>query len=106
MKYKVIDPKGIHVQGKKLDKGATFEAVPSGGDTRAFLHFRQIEAVKEKEKPTDEGPKASAAARALAEENGIDLSTITGSGDGGTITKPDVEAAIEAKKTAQNEPPI
>ena len=48
-------------------------------------------------------PKAPAvvditdAARKLAEENGIDLATIEGSGAGGRILKGDVEKAIRAK---------
>lgn len=41
------------------------------------------------------GPNASAAAIKLAEEYKIDLSTLTGTGAGGAITKGDVEKAIE-----------
>lgn len=44
----------------------------------------------------DEQVKASAAATKLAEENGIDLATITGTGKDGAISKPDVQAAIDA----------
>ena len=40
---------------------------------------------------------ATDAAKAHAEENGIDLSTLTGSGKDGRVTKEDVEAAIQAK---------
>ncbi len=40
------------------------------------------------------------AARKLAEENGIDVNTIAASGKGGRVTKEDVVAAIEAKKSA------
>ncbi|MNO31424.1 branched-chain alpha-keto acid dehydrogenase subunit E2 [compost metagenome] len=43
-----------------------------------------------------EAPKASKAARALAESAGIDLSKVTGTGNDGAITKPDVEAFIAA----------
>jgi pyruvate/2-oxoglutarate dehydrogenase complex dihydrolipoamide acyltransferase (E2) component len=42
-----------------------------------------------------EGPTVSDAARKLAEESGVDLAEIEGSGTNGSITKPDVEAAIE-----------
>jgi pyruvate/2-oxoglutarate dehydrogenase complex dihydrolipoamide acyltransferase (E2) component len=42
-----------------------------------------------------EGPTVSDAARKLAEENGIDLSEVMGTGANGSITKSDVEAAIE-----------
>ncbi|WP_137885498.1 2-oxoglutarate dehydrogenase complex dihydrolipoyllysine-residue succinyltransferase [Pseudomonas sp. 2FE] len=42
----------------------------------------------------------SPAARKLAEENGIDVNRIAASGKGGRVTKEDVVAAIEAKKSA------
>ena len=48
-----------------------------------------------------EQPKAEAgatdAAVGLAEESGVDLTGIEGTGSGGRITKDDVEAAIEAE---------
>lgn len=40
--------------------------------------------------------KASPAAAALAEELGVDLSTVAGSGKDGTITKSDVQSAAGA----------
>ncbi len=40
------------------------------------------------------------AARKLAEENGIDPNSVKGTGKGGRVTKEDVVAAIEAKKSA------
>ena len=43
--------------------------------------------------PSDDGPAATPTARKLAEANGIDLNSITGTGPGGKITKGDVEAA-------------
>ncbi|MFG5862716.1 E3 binding domain-containing protein [Metapseudomonas sp. CR1201] len=42
--------------------------------------------------------KASKAAKALAESAGVDLSKVTGTGNDGAITKPDVEAFITAQK--------
>ena len=44
------------------------------------------------------------AARKLAEENGIDPNSITGTGKGGRVTKEDVVAAVEAKKKAPAAP--
>lgn len=45
--------------------------------------------------------KVSAAAEKLAEEKGVDLATITGTGKDGAITKTDVEDAAEnAEETA------
>ncbi|MEF3275926.1 MAG: alpha/beta fold hydrolase [Chloroflexus sp.] len=43
------------------------------------------------------GIRAMPAARKLAQEHGIDLSTVTGSGPGGAIVKEDVERAIAAR---------
>ncbi|WP_379546778.1 2-oxo acid dehydrogenase subunit E2 [Qipengyuania sp. DSG2-2] len=44
-------------------------------------------------KAAPEGPPATPSARKMAEASGIDLSTITGTGPNGKITKDDVEAA-------------
>jgi pyruvate/2-oxoglutarate dehydrogenase complex dihydrolipoamide acyltransferase (E2) component len=46
----------------------------------------------------DEGNDATKAAVALAEDLGVDLSTVSGSGQGGKVTVPDVQAAAEAKE--------
>lgn len=44
-----------------------------------------------------EGVNATKAAYEYAVEEGVDLSSVTGSGLDGKITKPDVEAAVEAR---------
>jgi len=44
--------------------------------------------------PAADGPAATPTARKLAEVNGIDLATVTGTGPKGKITKEDVEAAV------------
>ncbi len=46
--------------------------------------------------PAKDGPAATPTARKMAEQNGIDLAQIDGSGPNGKITKGDVESAIEA----------
>jgi pyruvate dehydrogenase E2 component (dihydrolipoamide acetyltransferase) len=50
--------------------------------------------------PTDDRVKASPLAKAMAKEAGIDISTITGSGEGGRIVKADVEKAQSAPTPA------
>lgn len=48
----------------------------------------------------DEDAVAAPAARKLAEENGINLANVKGTGKDGRVTKEDVVAAVEAKKSA------
>ncbi|KJZ50037.1 MULTISPECIES: 2-oxoglutarate dehydrogenase complex dihydrolipoyllysine-residue succinyltransferase [Pseudomonas] len=48
----------------------------------------------------DEDAIAAPAARKLAEENGINLASVKGTGKDGRVTKEDVVAAVEAKKAA------
>lgn len=47
--------------------------------------------------------KASEAARALAEEESIDLTEVEGTGADGQVTKPDVERAIQARDADDGE---
>jgi pyruvate dehydrogenase E2 component (dihydrolipoamide acetyltransferase) len=49
-------------------------------------------------------PYVTPLVRKLANEHGVDLSTIQGSGVGGRIRKQDVQAAVEAAKTRQAPP--
>lgn len=61
-KYKVIDPKGITVDGKLAEKGDII-TLNKGAQVNAFLHFKQI-------KPTEakaEDPEAAAKAKADAD---------------------------------------
>lgn len=45
----------------------------------------------------DDGIEATDAAAQLAKENGIDIASIEGSGEGGRVLAKDVKAAIDAK---------
>ncbi|QWB26082.1 MULTISPECIES: 2-oxoglutarate dehydrogenase, E2 component, dihydrolipoamide succinyltransferase [Streptomyces] len=54
--------------------------------------------------PTDDGAYVTPLVRKLAAENGVDLSTVKGTGVGGRIRKQDVIAAAEAAKAAAAAP--
>ena len=86
-------------------------------DRRQKAGERREEPVETREEPeeAEEGPperriKASPVARKKAEEAGIDLARIAGSGPGGRIMERDVQAAVEAgpsreEPAAEAEPP-
>jgi pyruvate dehydrogenase E2 component (dihydrolipoamide acetyltransferase) len=47
--------------------------------------------------PAADGPAATPTAKKLAEQNGVDLASLTGTGPKGKITKEDVEAAVASR---------
>jgi len=56
MKHRVIDPKGIHVEGKHVAKGQVV-ALADGAALKAFVHFKQVTLVEDPtEKPAPEPP--------------------------------------------------
>jgi hypothetical protein len=54
-KFKVIDPKGVLVNGVLKEKGETV-TLAKGAERNAFLHFKQVKAVEAKA----EDPEAAA----------------------------------------------
>lgn len=106
--------------------GQAGEAVPSGNGTAAAPSApapapagESSENQKPPEQPAASRPtpqaapapaanaeaKASPVARRLAEEEGIDLSKVTGTGPGGRITKEDVEKVLVQMADAEPTPP-
>jgi 2-oxoglutarate dehydrogenase E2 component (dihydrolipoamide succinyltransferase) len=80
----------------KLNAGGAAAAAAPAAAAPAAAPAAQVAA------PAAAGDDAilSPAARKLAEENGIDPNSIAGTGKGGRVTKEDVVAAVEAKKSA------
>ncbi|NAT28987.1 dihydrolipoamide succinyltransferase, partial [Pseudomonas syringae pv. actinidiae] len=77
-----------------LNDGATASAAPAPAAAPASAPAAAPAAAGE------EDPIAAPAARQLAEENGINLASVKGTGKDGRITKEDIVAAVEAKKSA------
>lgn len=76
----------------KLEAGATASAAPAPAAVPAAAPAAAA--------ASDEDAILAPAARKLAEENGIDPNSVKGTGKDGRVTKEDVVAAIEAKKSA------
>ncbi len=53
-----------------------------------------------------DGVRASPLARKMAEDHGLDLKRVKGSGPSGRITKKDIQAALDAPQLAVEKPPI
>ncbi|WP_434681115.1 2-oxoglutarate dehydrogenase complex dihydrolipoyllysine-residue succinyltransferase [Pseudomonas sp. R1-18] len=80
-----------------LDAGATASAAPAPAAAAAAPAAAPAQAAAA---AGDEDSIAAPAARKLAEENGINLASLKGTGKDGRVTKEDVVAAVEAKKSA------
>ncbi|AFN78757.1 dihydrolipoamide succinyltransferase [Stutzerimonas stutzeri DSM 10701] len=78
----------------KLEAGATASAAPAPAAAPATAPAAAPAAASAEE------AILAPAARKLAEENGIDPNSVKGTGKDGRVTKEDVVAAIEAKKSA------
>jgi 2-oxoglutarate dehydrogenase E2 component (dihydrolipoamide succinyltransferase) len=88
-----------------LDAGGTASAAPAAAAAPASASAPAVAAPAQ----AAPAPAASAAdddaiggpaARKLAEENGINLASVKGTGKDGRVTKEDIVAAVEAKKSA------
>lgn len=84
-----------------LDAGATASAAPAAAPAPSAAPAAASAAAPA---AGDEDAIGAPAARKLAEENGIALSSIKGTGKDGRVTKEDVVAAVEAKKSAPTAP--
>ena len=104
--------KAMATSAKKQDAGPEAgggEQYPQGGpDDRTQVGAAAQAALNVIRRPAEqqdgERQKVSPVARRLAEEQGVDLSRVTGSGPGGRITKEDVEAAAHRGPTPSPKP--
>jgi pyruvate/2-oxoglutarate dehydrogenase complex dihydrolipoamide acyltransferase (E2) component len=76
------------------DDKSLYEGWLSGADDAAGDGAGEEAGNGEAEAPAADSVQASDAARALAEEHGIDLATVEGTGSGGNITKGDIQRLI------------
>jgi pyruvate dehydrogenase E2 component (dihydrolipoamide acetyltransferase) len=83
--------------GEQYPHGGPDDRLEAGAAAQAALNvIRRAAEQRPAEQPQDgERLKVSPVARRLAEEQGIDLRQVQGSGPGGRITKEDVEAAAQ-----------
>src|SRR2546428_11595635 len=85
--------------GEQYPHGGPDDRTEVGAAAQAALNVIRRPAEQE----NGERQRVSPVARRLAEEHGVDLRRVQGSGPGGRITKEDVEAAAQQK--AQPQPP-
>nr|WP_298117417.1 E3 binding domain-containing protein [uncultured Pseudomonas sp.] len=87
------------------DKLPSEPAFPGADDSRAASQvdtlFKAENAVLLNPSPTADEVKASKAAKALAESAGVDIRNVAGTGEAGSITKPDVQAFIDGQSQAK-----
>lgn len=66
-KFKVIDPKGITVNGVLVEKGETV-TLAKGAQLNAFIHFKQVEPSEAKAEDPEADAKKAEAERLEAEK--------------------------------------
>lgn len=77
-------------EGQKTNEPASAQSQPANNEQQTTTADSRI--------------KASPLAKKMAEEKGIDISKVSGSGDGGRITKKDIDGFKEEAPTADNRP--
>lgn len=92
----VVESDKANVELESIASGVVLEVlVPAGGEANVGATIARVGAATEQAISATTPLEISPLARKLAEENGIDLATLRGSGPRGRITREDVEAAIK-----------
>ena len=98
----IVGKKGTNVDAiLAAEKGGPAPAVAPAGESKPAANAAPAAPVAEAAPAVNGGRvKASPLAKKLAEEKGIDISQVTGSGDGGRIVKKDVDSFVPGAKPA------
>ena len=103
----------IAAEGEAWSPAETAEAdgEPAPGDTGDAAAEAAPEAIdsasadeEASEKPVRRQPRSSPLVRRMAREHGVDLADVPGTGDGGRVSKQDMRAFLESRKTAPAAP--
>ncbi len=86
----------IEAGSENVKVGAVIARLTVEGEDAVTAGAEPVEAPAAAAAPAADGPASSPTARKLAEQHGVDLASLTGTGPKGKITKEDVEAAIVA----------
>ena len=105
--YKGLLDSGDAKPEAKKEEAPKQEAPKEAEKTEAPKQEAKQTAPEVKEEKADDGGrlKASPLAKKLAEDKGIDISKVNGSGDGGRIVKKDVDSYVPAAKSEKAEAP-
>ena len=94
----------LHPIQEKKQAEVSEAPVPS----ESFSEKGPAKEISSEEKPSEEKPRIqiSPLARSIAVKNNIDMNAIVATGEGGAITKNDVEQAMGGKKGSETEKPV
>ena len=96
---------GAAVSGERSAVSASATTSPSTASTTAVTaQASASRAASAPPPPQSETVKSSPAARRIADERGIDIAAVAGTGRGGVVSKPDVLAAGSSAAKAQSAP--
>lgn len=94
--------KGQEISPSDVGKNA-FAILLNGGSVEVMEEAKpQAQSSSDDGDSQEEGPAMTASAKALIEEQGLNPADIAGSGDGGKIIKPDVDAYIAAQSSSND----
>jgi pyruvate dehydrogenase E2 component (dihydrolipoamide acetyltransferase) len=98
----IVGKKGTNVDAiLAAEKGGPAPAAAPAGESKPAASAAPAAPVAEAAPASNGGRvKASPLAKKLAEEKGIDISQVTGSGDGGRIVKKDIDSFVPGAKPA------